>query len=295
VKERNMKKKTLFLIFGLVMGMLGCTLPSGSPTAQLPGDETGTVVPATLQALTVAPSESISTQASGTTVSFENVSFVIPSGLASEAAMETVPAVSEGGSAPWEVAPAHLKFTLTGYQLEGKFHEPQILVYPADEFAQVNSIAAEQIDRIKNILVGSPLLQETLPRVPWFNAEQLMAANIKTITFQSGSGVRALTQYAQYAEPINNRGSFYHFEGLTTDGKYYVITILPITAPILAEDEKPEASVPANGVPIPTDVGPNEVYYASVTEKLTALSPDEFTPSLTTLDTLIQSILVTNP
>jgi hypothetical protein len=130
--------------------------------------------------------------------------------------------------------------------------------------------------------------------VPFFNAAPLIAANIQLITFQSGSGVRTLTQYSQYAAPINNRELFYHFEGLTTDGKYYIVAILPITAPILAEDEKPDASIPADGVPIPTDVGPNDVYYASVTEKLIALSPDQFTPSLNALDELIQSILVTN-
>jgi hypothetical protein len=250
--------------------------------------------------LTVAPSESTltqtTTQSGGTPVSFENVSFVIPSGLASGADTETMPAVSEGSGAPWEVAPRHLKFTLTGYQLEGKFHEPQLFVYPADEYAQVNSITAEQIDRLKNILAGStPPLKETLPNVPFFNAGPLIAANIQIITFQSGSGVRELTQYSQYLAPINNRELFYHFEGLTNDGKYYVIAILPIAASILADDEKPGAPVPADGVPIPTDVGPNAVYYASITEKLIALSPDEFTPSLNGLDALIQSILVTNP
>jgi hypothetical protein len=294
----KMRKQTVFGIFVVVIVTLACAI--GTPTAQPPVPVTETVVAATTQTLTVAPSESTltqtTTQSGGTPVSFENVSFVIPSGLASGADTETMPAVSEGSGAPWEVAPAHLKFTLTGYQREGKFHEPQLFVYPADEYAQVNSIAAEQIDRLKNILAGStPPLKETLPNVPFFNAGPLIAANIQIITFQSGSGVRELTQYSQYLAPINNHELFYHFEGLTNDGKYYVIAILPMTAPILAEDEKPEAPVPADGVPIPTDVGPNDVYYASITEKLIALSPDEFTPSLNGLDALIQSILVTNP
>ena len=262
-----MKKQIIFGIFAVVVVALACAI--GTPTAQPPGAETGTVIAATTQTLTVAPTESVSTQimtqAGGTPVSFENVSFVVPSGLANGADAETVPALTEGSGAPWEVAPAHLKFTLTGNQLEGKFHQPQIFVYSADEYAQVNSIAAEQIDRLKKILSGAtPPLKETLPNVPFLNAGPLIAANIKIIMFQSGSGVRELTQYSQYLAPINNRELFYHFEGLTNDGKYYVIAILPITAPILAEDEKPEAPVPADGVPIPTDVGPNDVYYASI-------------------------------
>ena len=81
---------------------------------------------------------------------------------------------------------------------------------------------------------------------------------------------------------------FYHFQGLSSDGKTYIVAILPISAPILPEDEKSEATVPEGGIPIPTDVGPNDVYYFSVTEKLTSLAPDAFTPALSALDALIQ-------
>ncbi len=113
--------------------------------------------------------------------------------------------------------------------------------------------------------------------------------------FQIGVGVRELTQYAQYSAPINNRELFYHFEGLSSDNKYYIIATLPITAPLLAEDEKPEAPIPPNGVPFPADGMPNQSYYDSITEKLNSLPPDSYAPSLNTLDALIESILVTNP
>jgi hypothetical protein len=298
-KGIKMNKKPLCGIFAVVMVAYACTVGTGTPTTQSQVDEVGTVVAATMQALTAAPSENGSTQApnqtNGTAVSFKNVSFVIPNEIANSANTETMTAVETNSGAPWEISPTHLRFTLTGYPLQNKFHEPRIWVYPATEFAQVNSGASEQIERLKKALAGSPLLNETLPIVPFFNAGPLIAANIKLIAFQNGNGVRELTQYAQYAAPINNRELFYHFQGLTTDNQYYVIAILPITAPILAEDEKPEADVPTEGVPIPTDIGPNSAYYISVTEKLNTLSPDSYTPSLTMLDALIQSILVTNP
>jgi hypothetical protein len=215
--------------------------------------------------------------------------------LASGVNAQAVAAVGETGGAPWEVAPAHVKCTLTGYPLQGKFFEPTIFVYPADEFAQANENAAEQIDRLKKALAGSPLLKETLPMVPFFNAAAIFAANIQIIPFQNGKGVSELTQYDQYAAPVNNHELFYHFQGLTSDNKYYVIAILPITAPILAENETPAAPIPAGGVPIPTDVGPGDVYYTSITQKLNALPPDSYVPSLNTLDALVQSILVTTP
>jgi hypothetical protein len=303
-----MKKRTWLVIFGMIVGSWSCSFSAGtiSTPTQIPVDEVATVVAATLQAHTASPTESISappvtttqapTAAEGTPVSFEGVSFVIPSELGTGANTEKVTAVDSNTNAPWDIAPTHARFTLTGYPLQGKFHEPRLFVYPAGEYAAINPGAAEQIERLKKALTGAPLLKETLPIVPFFNATPLLAAQIRIIPFQNGGGgVRSLTEYAQYAAPVNNNELFYHFQGLSSDGNFYVVAILPVTTSILPEDEKPEASVPEGGVPIPTDVGPNEVYYFSVTEKLNSLSPDAFTPPLSALDALVQSLVMTNP
>ena len=294
-----MKKQTLFSILGTVILTSACTLSAGIVATPTPVDQVGTVVAATMQALTAVPSQSASTpipnQTGGIPVSYENISFVIPSGVASGANPEKMTSVDTNSGAPWEIAPTHWRFTLTGYPIQGKFFEPQIFIYPAAEYAQVNSVASEQIERLKKALAGSPLLKETLPNVPFFNAGHIIAVDIQRLNFQNGGGVRELTQYDQYPAPINNHELFYHYEGLTSDGKYYLIAILPITAPILAEDENPESSIPAGGIPIPGNVGPNDVYYFSVTEKLNSLAPDSFTPSITMLDALVQSFLVNTP
>jgi hypothetical protein len=294
-----MKSQIWFGVLGVVAATVACTLGKQTTPPQSQVDEVGTVVAGTMQAYTALPGGKVSTpaatQTSGTPVSFEHASFAIPAGLATGADPRSVLAVPAESGAPWEVAPAHLKFALTGYAVQGKFHEPALYIYPADEFAGTNPNAAEQIDRLRKLLTGRALMKETLPIVPFFNAGPLIAANIKIIPVQSGSGVRALTQFAQYEAPINNRELFYHFQGLTGNSRYYVIAILPVTAPVLAEDEKPESAVPAEGVPIPTDIGPNTVYYFSVTQKLNALSPDAYIPSLNSLDALVQSILVTPP
>ncbi len=275
-------KQRFFVFCTFTLLITSCNLPMTATPTPVVQTETPIVI----------PTNTIST---GNVVTLNNVSLTLPAGLANNAEVETIPAATDPNTATWELAPAHLKITLTGYLLQGKFLEPQILVYPADEYAQVNSFAAEQIDRLKKILAGSPLLKETMPVVPSFNAVQQIAANMQVLPFQSGSGIRMLTQYDQYPAPINNHELFYHFEGLTSDGKYYIIAVLPVTAPILPEDEKADSPVPAGGVPFPADTGPNDVYYTSVTEKLISLPPDSFTPSLNTLDALIQSILVTNP
>ena len=293
------KRQIWFVLVGVGMATVACSLSTLTWMTPTPVDQIGTIVAATMQAFTVVPSQSVSTSApnpaGGSPVSSENVSFVIPSGLASGANPEKMVSVETNSGAPWEIAPTHLRFTLTGYQLQGKFHEPAIYIYPADEYEKVNSNAASQIESLKRIRAGATILKETMPRVPWFNADLVIVANVKTIPFQNGRGVRTLTEYAQYFAPINNHELIYQFQGLTDDDKYYIFAILPINAPILAEDEKTDSPVPPGGVPIPTDTGPNDVYYVAVTQKLNALPAEEYTPSLTALDALIQSILIKTP
>ena len=299
-----MKKRTLFLIVVVIFSTWGCSFSAGTIRTPTPVqvDEVGTVVAATLQAFTATPAESTATpisteaatQAGGTNVSYEGVSFVVPGTMAGGANTEKMTAVESNSDAPWDVAPTHIRFTLTDYALRDKFHEPRIFVYPAAEYAGRNPNAAEQIDRLRTILTGGTPLHETLPLVPFFNAAPVLSARIKIIAFPNGGGgIRSLTQYAQYAAPVNNSELFYHFQGLSSDGNYYIVAILPITAPSLPEDEKPEATVPQGGIPIPAAVGPNQVYYYSVTEALNTLALDAFTPSLEALDALIQTINVT--
>jgi hypothetical protein len=116
---------------------------------------------------------------------------------------------------------------------------------------------------------------------------------MQVIDFKNGRGVRFLTQYAQYPAPINNHDLFYQFQGLTTDGKYYIVVVLPVTSSILAEDEKPGSPVPSGGVQIPAGGTPDQAYYDAVTKALDAMYEDSFNPSLFQLDALIQSITVT--
>ena len=224
------------------------------------------------------------------------MSLVIPNGLASGAASETVPAVTDQTGAPWEVSPAYTRCTLQAYPLQGKFFQPQLLVYPAQDYAAASAGAAMSIQRLQAILASaSPQLSnDLLPRLPFANADQIIGAQPKVINFNGGSGVRVLAEYAQYFAPINNHELFYHFEGLTSDGKTYLVAILPVNASFLAGESDPAASLPPDGVPFPgtstTDPNVFVSYYQSITGKLNSTSPEAFQPTLTALDALITSI-----
>jgi hypothetical protein len=206
---------------------------------------------------------------------------------------------AEGADVPaWGRTPGHIEMQLESYILQGRFHEPRIYVYPALEYAQMLPAAFESIHRLDNILYppGGPDLNNPLPAIPFFNDQQVFASNVKVISFQNGQGVRFLTQYAQYSAPANNRDLFYEFQGVTRDGAYYIVAILPIRNPMLAETSDAGAPLPVGGVPYSYMIDPNtdmQLYYRSVTDVLNATPADTFTPTLNQLDQLIQSMSIT--
>ena len=272
-------KPKIFILCMIALLIASCNLPSSAT----PAPSNTPVITATSPAST------------GGVVSQDNVSFTVPLGVAAGAQAEKVAANTDANNSPWwVVAPEHLQFTLSGYHLSTQDTptQPQIFVYPADEYARLNSNAADQIQKLRAILAGGPLTKDTMPN--WvMNAAQLFSAKRQVINFQNGRGVRFVTQYDQYPAVINNRELFYFFNGLTNDGKYYIVAILPVNSSILVENETPEAPLPSGGVPLPAGGGPDQAYYDSVTKALDGMYEDSFNPSLFQLDALIQSINVT--
>jgi hypothetical protein len=292
--------KRLWFLALLLAATLACTLIQPTPSAT-PPQSVETIVAATLQAWaanTQAPPPSPAPLTDGTVVSFENVRFILRTGVATNALAGKAPAFNDLDW-PLQNKPEHIEFQLNGYRLYGAFRgEPYLLVIPAQAYVEVNQGAERSIARLQAILNGSAApTAENLPFIPWFNATQLFAAQIQRIQFQSGSGIRFLTEYGQYFAPANNAELFYHFQGLTDDGKYYLIATLPISHPLLAPDDRPEAVVPEGGISFPGYDNPNNpdainAYYKDIVSLLDQQTANSFTPSLADLDRLIESISV---
>ncbi|PKN93900.1 MAG: hypothetical protein CVU44_08785 [Chloroflexi bacterium HGW-Chloroflexi-6] len=272
------------------MAILACSLPLGaSPT----------VVPE-IPPVTLPPTDEPTTTPSPVPVAGPGTfNISVSTDLAAGFIINEIPQVlDDGGSAPWGVAPTHWEVTLPNYPLQGKFHEPKIYIYPAPELMAVNEGAARNIKSLQEALAADPLSPidpAILPGVHFFNAGSVFKSNIQNSRpFQGGDGVRWLTLFAQYFAPVNNRELIYIYQGLTSDGKFYVIAILPITHPSLAEDEKMDAPIPAGGIPFPTDPAADMTgYYNLITDMLDITQPGAFSPSLETLDFLVQSIKIT--
>ena len=290
---------TLFIVFAIACDLSVAISPS-TGTAPLPtntviaASETFTSIPATVAP--AATSTLPQTSFEGAEVFFGSLRLVLPPGLASGVRGSQLPRVDGEDSPTWGRTPGHTQLTLEGYLLQGKFHQPQILVYPAQGYAELVPAAFESLHRLNNILAGMPLSSEQLPAIPSFNAQQAFASNMQLISFQNGRGVRFLTEYGQYAVSANNNELFYHFQGLTSDGAYYIIAILPITVPVIAETSDGGAVLPPGGIPYPYFADPNadmEAYYTAVTALLDGTSPEAFSPTINRLDQLIQSMRIT--
>lgn len=288
----NTIMKKTFLVLSLFIVLASACAPLVPSTSPVPLP-TDTMIPASETSTVPQPSFD------GLGVSFGPLSIVLSPGLASGArGLQIARNDDESVSPPWAMTPGHIQLKLEGYLLQGKLHEPQIYVYPAQGYAEMVPVAFESMQRLNNILAnpGAPIGEKQLPTIPFFNYQQVFATNIQVISFQNGQGVRFLTEYAQYAASANNQDLFYHFQGLTNDGAYYIIAILPISNPFLAETSDGGAALPPQGVPYPYFADPNadmQLYYKSVTEVLNATPPQEFTPTIGQLDLLIQSIKIT--
>jgi hypothetical protein len=285
-----MRRKYLGLA-GLLLVILACGI--NSPATQNKSD-IETIVAGTFQALTSA-APATQTPISGTAISANNVSFVIPTGIGSDAQAEAVPASLDPNAPYWDIHPAYTEFALAGYILQNTFHQPKIYIYPADEYANLHEGAADNISRSKELIANQNApMPQNMPFMPLFNAGQVFHSNEKFLTFQNGSGVRFLTQFAQAPYPVNNHDVFYTFQGLTNDGGYYVSAILPINAAFLAPDGNPESQLPADGIPFDwVNFENTDAHFDLVKQKLNATDPDAFSPSFINLDALIQSIFIT--
>lgn len=306
-------KRNIVVLFltGLmtIIAECGRTVPAAQPDQ----NSLETIVAATLQAYTqeaattptpqAQEATSTPTQPSGIPITFQNVNFVIPGGLATGAQSEIVPRKDyvEGDNYR-SIAPEYIRFILSRTDSFPNTFDFKISIIPIEEYMQMSDIAADRISFLQQKLANNELTGVTV--LPPFSAGLVIDTQNAKIDFQSGSGIRAVQQYAQAPVPISNEYLIYSFQGITNDGKYYISVIAPIRVPFLVEtaynpdpsSTTPTPVVPEGGFIFPALTGFNNPefaqYYQSITDKLNQTPADQFTPSIPTLDALIQSILV---
>jgi hypothetical protein len=301
----------LYLLLGTCLfAALACSLPGSSPrtepvqqelaatqlalelTQQALADEQQTAPPEQPTEPTQPPPTATKPQSEQPSitpnVNYEGISFYRDPALAGSVDMLTILEEKGTADAPlWTANPTYYNFVFGSYQPQGTFHQPELYVYPlADYIALAPEVAAIAYD-LQQMLASQTTEPGEIPFLPFFNAAQFFQAQVAYLDFQSGSGVRFLTMYGQAAWPVDNYSLFYTFQGLTSDQKYYVSAIFPVNHPDLPDD--------GNEIVGEDWLGFDEDfpdYLEDTVAQLDSYTAGSFTPDLTQLDALIQSIQI---
>ena len=290
------RSRKFILIIAAIGIALACNLPSSAaPTSQ---PDVATIVAGTFQALTqvaqtsmpqltstptVTPSATPNPTPQNLNVTYLNIKLTIPLNLANGTTNTSTTDVEYPYVNPsLGDMPQHTKIVLNGYPVQGTLLQPQILVFRADEYSHYGDFSQRIVSGLRTLHYqhGQPL-PSNLPSGS-FNAA------VQSVNFVNGNGIRYLTQLDQSPLPVNNHELIYYFQGITSNGGYYVQAVLPIQAPFLAPDDNPNSPLPEHGIPFHSD----QSYYGAVQQQLNATAPDQFLPSLASLDALIQSITI---
>ncbi|MDO9087687.1 MAG: hypothetical protein Q7U53_15875 [Anaerolineaceae bacterium] len=263
----------------LLVIMIACAIIPLLITACQPTAPSIDVVEETPVSPTVQVSESTEPIEEPLSINFEL------SDLAQGKTVETVAAVQPNKESPyWEIMPEHLLVTLEDYPVSSHLMKPQIFVYPVAELSEFNASTAQMVLDLQTLL-NDQQVKESMPFLPLFNAAQVMHSQLAFVDFKNGNGVRFLTQFDQAPIPLNNMELIYTFQGLTDDGKYYIAAIFPINHPDLPNDNQVSSDQEFEAEKFVAEM-------AESVEKLGQLPVSSFTPDLSKLDTLIQSIEV---
>jgi len=287
-------KRSLSTFAFLAIVLLGCgllTKATQSGTAQ-PGatEKPGVTKKASVTEKAGATQEPTkkATLPAATNTSCNELSFYLNPDLASSIKCETVPESGGADAMPFNTNPQYTKVSLVGYPLKGRMMQPVISVFPVQRYIELlPDVVNPDVSALQELIAGGTPGSNDIPILPLQNARQLFLAQFAVLQFQSGSGVGYVTQYAQAYVPINNHELFFSFQGLTSDGKYWISIIVPISHPSLWEAE----GDPNNTIWTTINDNP-DAYYSHIAEGLNAQLPRSFVPTIVLLDALIKSITI---
>lgn len=198
-------------------------------------------------------------------------------------------------------APTHLQFTfrnaVTDLFPDSYPSLGRLYVYPVggwrgiyagyrQEMRDVNLL----LGRLRSLLTQRPFyIGDEVEILPNLESTQVLRSQVSYLNFQSGSGVRFLTSYSQELSPIARSNLFYTFQGMSSDGRYYISFYHPILTAVLPETV---TNLVTEDDYDAFDAGYDE-YIRRITQQLNVQEAASFAPTLTQLDTMVRSLKIT--
>ncbi|MGI8467626.1 MAG: hypothetical protein ACR2N3_04160 [Pyrinomonadaceae bacterium] len=197
--------------------------------------------------------------------------------------------------------PKHISFNI---KIANQKQEGTLKILPIEDYRRMYAISKHYtkifdeklIDLQKSLKNKNFRRNGQIPFIPYYDAEQRFQAKIENFSFQNGKGFFFLTQYDQdYFDPVTNEDLTYIYQGISDDGKNYILAEFPVSVSFLPnnydavepEDDKLLRRWTANG-----DVRSYGKYVAKITKRLNDLPPDEFQPNLKCYEEIISSLKI---
>lgn len=231
----------------------------------------------------------------------DSIRLMIPEALAEDVTFEILPEVDGMGG----IRPVRQYLTLKQEGDDGtpRFPLARLIVAPVVGLTEDwMPLGAEAIDELRLLLYEAPQFEEmilesvdmTIPaRDLWFpsdpfilGARRMLVVLPHYVDMENGRGVAFITMYAQDLLPVTKENVFYNFVGLTDDEQYLVTMQYPVDSDMLI-GSMDDFVFPENWEEVYT------VYMQQATESLHTVLPEEWRPSLNTLDAVVNSIYVT--
>jgi hypothetical protein len=155
--------------------------------------------------------------------------------------------------------------------------------FPGNQLNALTTLVAQKPDLASYMTVPEDnTAGNSLPFMPIFPAAQVIRARARYVENAAVKGITYVTVYRQDVSPFTSDEFFYTFQGLSNDGKYYVSAVFRVNAGVFPAEI-------GNDFDYNTFSQQFIPYLKDSVQKLNNAAPTDFTPSLDTLDSVIQS------
>jgi hypothetical protein len=229
-----------------------------------------------------------------TRVAYGGVAFSLDSSLGPSVNITNVPGTAATPLLPSD--PPHLAFGLYGTAGEGDqvervgWGEFVVRFYPVADIGGYPD-SAKNLAQLQRILTArpdlSPYMEAShtgyLPYAPMPEAAQIIRARVHYIDSPQLSGIAYVTAWAQDEATFGATDFWYTFQGLSSDGAWYVSVAVVIDASMFPRTAPTDPSIYATERAY-------QAYLAQTIAKLNSAGPRKFSPSLTAVNDLVNSI-----
>lgn len=229
------------------------------------------------------------------TVNYNGIGFQFDSALATNVDIRQFPGDPVDLEQPGGPEVAHTEFVLySGVETPTDTFSGvgTIRVYDSASFTGYEQ-ASFQLANLQNLVAARPDLalnmvatednSVDLPFMPVFPASQVVRGQAHYIDTPAVSGVAYIAAYRQDVSPLTANEFWYTFQGLTADGATYVSAVFPVSASAFPAEIAADYDYDA----LSAD------YLGYLNESIALLNsaaPSDFTPDISTLDALVQTI-----